>query len=734
MRGLLVLFSLCFWLEPASAQKPTFQNDVMPVLSRTGCNSGPCHGNLNGKGGFKLSLRGESPAIDLQTLTRESLGRRVSISNPEESLILKKATGQVPHEGGIRFSTSSPEYTILRDWISAGCPKDGSNLPVPTKLIVTPPSRIALDPIDHVKLTVEAEYSDGTRRNITHLATFETTTVGIARVLPSGEVIREQTGELIVLVRYVTLQVPVRIVFLPKREVPQLGSFNTSHPIDRSVLQHWQELRLQPAQLSTDAQFLRRVYLDTCGLIPTADEAKAFLTSTDPSKRSKLIDELLDRDEFASFWAQKWSDLLRNEERSLDRKGVQVFFHWIKGWLSEDKPLNEFAREILAARGSTYANPAANFYRSIRDPYLRAESAAQVFLGLRISCARCHNHPFDRWTQDDYHRFSAHFARIDYRVLENRKRDDLDKHEFVGDQIVMSKQAGELPHPRGGNATPKLLTDAQPSDLATDRLLQLANWVASPDNPFLAQAQVNRIWLHLLGRGLVDPNDDFRASNPPSNPELLNHLVAEFRRGGMRLKPMVKHILTSQTYQLSSSPNPANPGEEVHLVQAMVQPLEAEQLLAGMSQVLGMPVKFPGYPQEMRIGDLPATPLNAGKRNTESKGMRFLKVFGKPDRLLTCECERSEDPGMLQAFQLLTGELMQSLLRDSNNRLGQRLASSTSDAEILEEFYLAALSRFPTPAEKEQLLKHLQASKDRRAAWEDIIWALLNSKEFLLRR
>jgi hypothetical protein len=734
MRSYLVLLGLVCPISTALGDDVSFDHEVMPVLSRAGCNSGPCHGNLNGKGGFKLTLRGESPEVDILTLTRESLGRRTSVSNPDESLLLKKAAGLVPHEGGVRFSVNSPEYQILKKWIASGSRADQAGQAKPTKLIVTPPSQIVVDPVDRVPLKVEAEFSDGSWRLITHLATFETTSVGVAKVLPNGEVVREQTGELIVLVRYVHLQVPVRIVFLPSRTKPDLSQFNTSHPIDRHVLKQWQELRLQPAQRTSDEVFLRRVYLDTIGMVPSFEEARDFLNSKDPEKRSKLIDELLTRDEFATFWAQKWSDLLRNEERSLDRKGVQVFFHWIKGWLSEDRPLNEFAREILVARGSTYTNPAANFYRSIRDPYLRAESAAQVFLGLRISCARCHNHPFDRWTQDDYHRFSAHFSRIDYRVLENKRRDDLDKHEFVGEQIVMTKSSGDLPHPRGGVAAPKLLDERAAPGGDYDRLVRLADWVADPQNPYLAQAQVNRVWLHLLGRGLVDPNDDFRSSNPPSNPELLEHLVQEFRRGGMRLKPLVRHILNSQTYQLSSSPNKSNSSEELHLAQATVQPLEAEQLLGAMSQLLDVSVKFPGYPMGLRVTDLPATPLSGGRRGSESRGTRFLKVFGKPDRLLTCECERSEDPGMLQAFQLMTGELVQSLLREPDNRLGKRLASKTSDEAMLEELYLAALARRPTAHEQTQLLKYVHSAKDRRAAWEDVLWGLVNAKEFLLRR
>ena len=562
----------------AAAEPVSFTNDVMAVLSRSGCNAGACHGNLNGKGGFRLSLRGENPALDLTTLTRDMLGRRTDPASPAESLLLKKATGQVPHEGGVRFSVLSTEYAILSQWITAGCRPDPESMPRAVRLVVTPTHQILVDPADRVKLSAIAHYSDGSTRDVAGLVTYETTSVGVARVTSTGEVLREQTGELVVLVRYLQLQVPVRLAFLPARPTVDLRTVPIHNEIDRLVFTQLQELRLQPSDLSSDAVFVRRAFLDACGITPSAAEVRTFLADKSPDKRAKLIDALLERPEFAAYWAQKWSDLLRNEEKSLDKKGVQTFHRWIRTWIADDRPLTEFAREILSARGSTYANPPANFYRAVRDPYTRAESAAQVFLGLRVSCARCHNHPFDRWTQDDYHRFAALFARVDYRVIENNRKDDLDKHEFVGDQIVLAKHSGELAHPRGGDAAPKYLGAPTP-DLSgnADRLTALADWVASPTNPFFARAQANRVWLHLTGRGLVDPNDDFRTSNPPSNAALLDYLTTQFTDGGYRLKPLVRHIMLSRVYQHSASPNESNLSDELHYSRAIVQPLEAEQ-------------------------------------------------------------------------------------------------------------------------------------------------------------
>jgi Protein of unknown function (DUF1549)/Protein of unknown function (DUF1553) len=704
----------------------SFHNEVMAVLSRAGCNMGACHGNLNGKGGLKLSLRGENSEVDFHTLTRDALARRVDVASPAESLLLMKATGQVPHEGGVRFSPASMEYRLLKDWITAGANYDGTTAAKAVKLTVTPTTQILFAPRTETQITATVTFADGSTKPITDLVAWESNNIGVAKVAISGLVSREADGETVVLVRYLNLMQPVRIAFIPDRAKPDFSQWNTTNPIDKLTAAKWAELRLKPSDVASDAVYLRRVYLDLCGTIPTAQVAREFLADANPAKRAKLVDILLGSPEFAQFWAQKWADLLRNEEKSLDRKGVQVFYRWIKGWIADDKPMNEFAREVLAARGSTYETPAANFYRAVREPYQRAESVAQVFLGLRISCAKCHNHPFDVWTQDDYHRFAATFARIGYRVPSNARRDDLDKHEFVGEQFVTALGSGELSHPRGGSAKPKFLgtTDDGPEG---DRLTAFADWVASDANPFFAKSQANRVWLHLMGRGLVDPNDDFRTSNPPTNPELLQHLTTSFMKSGYRLKPLIREIVTSQTYQLASTPNETNASDDLHFSHALVQPLEAEQLLDAISGALGTSVKFPGYPLGLRAGEVPATPQTAPRRGNDGMGMRFLKVFGKPDRLLTCECERSEDPGMFQSFQMITGRLVDEILRNPQNRLGR-------EELTLDELYLATLTRLPSEVERKELTAYIAKFDDRRTAWEDIAWGLVNSKEFLLRR
>jgi hypothetical protein len=732
MRGLSVCLLLAF-AAGLRAEPESFRHDVMAVLARAGCNQGACHGNLNGKGGFKLSLRGQDPAADLATLSRDMFARRTDPLRPDESLFLRKATGRIPHEGGPRFALDSPEYRLLRSWIAAGCPDDRPDLPRLVGLEVTPASRILFEPADRVKIDAVAHFGDGSRRDVTHLAVFEPTVAGAVSIGPDGTVQKLRSVELNVIVRYLDRQEPVTLAFLPAREDFTWADVPLSNPIDRHLFAQLKDLRLTPSAVADDAMFLRRAYLDAIGVLPTADEARRFLDDPSATKRERLIDELLRRPEFSDFWAQKWADLLRLEEKALDRKGVRVFHQWVRDSIESGKPLNEFARELIAARGSTYRNPPANLYRSLREPYARAEAVAQVFLGVRLQCAKCHNHPFDRWTQDDYHQFAAFFGSIDYRVVENNRKDKFDLHEFDGEQVVFFNRNRRLKHPQTQAAlVPRLLGADHPAQPG-DPLQTLADWVASPDDPFFAKAQANRIWYHLMGRGLVEPNDDFRVSNPPVNGPLLDELAAYLRNSRFDLRALVRLIMTSRTYQVSSHPAGTNAEDEIHFSKAVVRPLEAEQLLDAAAQATGSRPKFDGYPAGTRAGQV-AAPHQERRSRRGLQAERFLKAFGKPERLLTCECERSEDMGLVQAFQLLTGEMLQQMLADPDNRIGKLLAAGNSDGEIVEELYLAALSRRPTADERAKLTGIIGRAKDRRAAVEDVVWGLVNSKEFLLRR
>lgn len=717
----------------AQAEPVSFRHEVMPVLARAGCNAGVCHGNLNGRGGFKLSLRGEDPAADRATLTRDMLARRTDPFRADESLLLRKATGRVAHEGGPRFAPDSTEYRILRSWIAAGCPDDRSDLSRLTRLEVTPGSRILFEPADRVTIAAVAHFSDGTRRDVTSLAVFEPTVAGAVSIGRDGTVRRLRDVELNVIVRYLDRQVPVTLAFLPAREAFTWTDVPLTHPIDKHLFPQLKALRLTPSPVADDAMFVRRTFLDALGVLPRAEEARAFLADPSPAKRERLIDNLLGRSEFADYWAQKWADLLRLEEKALDPKGVRVFHGWVRDAIASGKPLNEFARDLIAARGSTYQNPPANLYRSLREPYARSEAVAQVFLGVRVQCAKCHNHPFDRWTQDDYHQLAAFFGSIDYRVFENNRKDRLDKHEFDGEQVVFLNRDLDLKHPRTlAPLVPRLL-GSDTTALGGDPLQTLADWVADPKNPFFAKAQANRVWFHLMGRGLVEPNDDFRGSNPAVNGPLLDELAEHLRKSRFDLRALVRLVMTSRAYQLSSHPAGTNADDELHFSKALVQPLEAEQLLDAVAQVTGSRPKFDGYPAGTRAGQVGALPQERRSRKS-LQAERFLKAFGKPERLLTCECERSDDMGLVQAFQLLTGEMLQDMLADPENRVGKLIAGGKSDAEIVEELYLAALSRRPTKDELTKLVAFVGKATDRRAAVEDVAWGLVNSKEFLLRR
>ncbi len=718
----------------ARADTPDFRRDVAPILSRAGCNAGACHGNQNGKGGFKLSLRGEDPDLDFTALTRDSLGRRTDPLHPAQSLVLQKATGAISHEGGRRFDQDSLEYRNVHDWIAAGRPA-GSSAAV-ARLTVTPAMQVIVEPAETVKLRVEAVFADGTTREVTRLAVLEPTAPGVVTIAADGTVRRGQFGETVIQVRYLTAQTAARVVFVPARPDFRWPDPPERNVVDKHVFAKLRALRMKPAPLTDDGTFLRRIYLDVIGVLPTISETRSFLADADPEKRTKLIDRLLDRLEFADAWALTWADLLRNEEKVLDAKGTRVFHTWIREQFAANVPLNEFARSVIAGRGSTYADPPANYYRALRDPYARGEATAQVFLGVRVQCARCHNHPFDRWTQNDYHEWAAFFSRVQYRVVSNDRQDHFDKHEFAGEQIVWMDRAGELIDPRTGQPTPpKFLGDDKAAPIAADadRLQLLADWVADPGNPFFAKAQVNRVWFHLFGRGLVEPNDDFRAANPPANPELLDALAADFTAHNFDLKHLVRVILNSQTYQLSVETDDTNRDDTTNFSHASIQPLKAETLLDAFSRVLEAPVKFDGFPLGIRAAQLPDAQVGA-RGVLPGAGPRFLKAFGKPDRLLSCECERGDETTLVQAFQLLTGGLLHQMLTRPDNRLDRLMKDGADDAAIINELYLAALCRAPSEREKTGALALIARTKDRRAGLEDVAWGVLNAKEFLLRR
>ena len=488
----------------AAGHPVDFSNDVMAVLSKAGCNQGTCHGNRFGKGGFKLSLRGQDPATDFQTITRGLGGRRVDRVDPGKSLILLKPSAEIPHEGGRRFSAGEVPFQILRDWIEEGLPGPDPGSPKLLRLETSPGGEleVLVEPASELRIRVYAEFSDGTRRDVSELAVYESTDA-VAAVSSQGVARRVSFGEATILVRYLELQVPVRVAFVPAMEGYEWRGHQEKNFIDKAIFGKLRLLRMNPSEICDDTVFLRRATLDLAGRLPTSTEAREFTFDEGEAKRARKIDELLATAEFADFWALKWGDLLRNEEKVLDRKGVQSFQRWLRDSIARGKPLDVFAREILTARGSTYRNPPANYLRANRDVLERAENTAQVFLGVRLACAKCHNHPFERWTQDDYYGWAALFSRVRYKVYENKRRDGLDKNAFIGEQIVWMARDGSLKDPRDGrDVTPRLLgTDDGIPTKEDDPMKFLAEWVVSPENPFFARSLVNRIWFNLMGKG-----------------------------------------------------------------------------------------------------------------------------------------------------------------------------------------------------------------------------------------
>jgi hypothetical protein len=704
----------------------------MAVISKAGCNAGTCHGNRNGKGGFKLSLRGQDPALDHTALTREAGARRTDTVDPARSLILRKPTLAVPHEGGLRFAPGSEEHAILLEWISGGALLDPPEAPRLETIEVAPRDEVLVEPADSVQIRVLARFSDGTTRDVTRFAVYEVSSP-LARVSAGGLVERQGTGEATVIARYLHRQEPVRLAFVPARPAFAWSGPPPANYIDEHVFAKLRRLRMNASAAAGDGVFLRRAFLDLLGCLPAAAEAKAFAADSRPDKRARIVDDLLERPEFADFWALKWSDVLRNEEKTLDRKGVNAFHDWIRLGIARGKPLDVFAREVVAARGSTYKNPAANFYRANREVFARSETVAQVFLGTRLQCAKCHNHPFDRWTQEDYHGWAALFAGISYKVLVNLRTDENDHHEFKGEQVVWTDPRGEVKDPRAGRpAAPRFLGSAAAPVSDADRLEALAAWLTSPQNALFARAQANRIWFHLMGRGIVEPNDDFRPTNPPSHPALLDALAADLVAGGFDLRHLIRRIMGSRTYQLSSIPSDENAGDSVNFSHVIARRLTAEQILDCQSQVAGVPARFNGYPEGTRAAQLPGA-LTSGRRQRPTPAEGFLKTFGRPERLLACECERSGTTTMGQAFQLISGEALHAALTNAGNRIADLLSSGLSVPAMVEELYWTALSRPPSSAEAGASAALIERSADRRAALEDLTWGLVNAKEFLLR-
>lgn len=692
----------------------SFRRDVIAALNVGGCNMGACHGTPSGKNGFRLSLRGENPTADFRHLTRDLAGRRVS-SDPDTAAMLLKALGRVSHEGGVRLPADSVPAQAITAWLRAGSPDDPATLPAVVKLEVTPSVRNLVAPAEpEQQLVALATFADGTTRDVTRLSVFTTSDLSVADSTLAGKVWFKRPGETAVQVRYLDQMANARLAYIQ----PKPG-FIWPNPVARTTLDvaafaKLRSLSLAPAPLCTDPVFVRRAYLDAIGRLPTVDETTRFLANPD---RDALIETLLERPEFADWWALKWADVLRVSKATLHAKGVTGFHLWLRDQFAANTPLDQLARELLTAAGDTTVHPAAGFWRTTNEPQARAEAAAQLFLGARIGCAKCHNHPFERWTQNDYHSLAAVFARIRLSELPGVARD---RNRASPAQVVSVTRRGELTQPRTGQVmrpdVPGGGLPAVPTD--ADRRAVFANWLVT--SPVFARATANRVWYHLISRGVVEPVDDLRDSNPASNDALLDALTTELTTRQFDLRALVRTIMRSRVYHLAADPVA---GDDIrYFGSASVRLLSAEQLLDAICDVSGMPEKFAGQPVGTRAVQLP----------DGDTGHPFLKAFGRPARELVCECERGTEAAMPQALHLLNGPTLADKLRAPDNRLGKLLAAEASDAAILAELYLSALSRWPTADETRLALAHIAAG-NRRAGWEDVFWAVLNSREFLFR-
>ena len=701
----------------AKADPVRFAHEVLPALTKAGCNQGACHGTPAGKNGFRLSLRGYDPAFDFATLARENGTRRTNPFAPESSLVLLKGTGRVAHEGGRRMGADSIAYRLIRDWVAAGVPADPTDLPKLVGLVVTPPARVLDDPAKAQQLVVRARFADGSTRDVTRLARYSSTETAIAQVDDEGRVVKRKRGEATILLSYEHLVATSRLVF--REAIPGLvwDDPPAKNFIDGHTFAKLKLLCIPPSELSDDAMFCRRVYLDLIGLVPTPEELVAFLQDGRPDKRTRLIDLLLGRPEYIDFWTLKWADRLGCNQRYTGVKGAIAFHRWIRDQIAGNVPFDRFARAVITAKGPNFTNPPASFYRRVRTPEEASEAVSQVFLGVRIGCAKCHNHVAERWTQDDYYGMAAFFSQVRY------KSGPQDYSLYNTEETVYLVPDAEIRQPRTGVVMAPRPLGGEPAIIEgeADRREKLADWLVSPSNPFFARAAVNRIWYHMMGRGIVDPVDDIRESNPPSSTELLDALAEDFVRHGYDVRRTIRLIANSRVYQLSSIPTPFNDEDTRYFSHATVRMLSAEQMLDSASRAAGVPEKLFNLPDGSRAAQVPDGELVHP----------FLKDFGQPSRADACECERGSGSTLEQALQIVGGRTLHSKVIAPDNRIGKLLKSGADDRALVDQLFLATLSRHPAAAESRLAVSEIAAAKDRRRAAEDLLWTLFNHPEFL---
>ena len=718
----------------AISLKVNFANQVVPILTRYGCNQGACHGAQYGKGGFKLSLAGFDPDLDYLNIVKQSRGRRVTAADPGRSLFLQKPSLTVPHGGGKRLELASADFKTLRNWLSEGSVGPDKSDAYVTKIEVSPSETILKSPGDTIQLSVSATFSDGVKRDVTSHTRLNTLNDAVATCTPEGGVIAVNRGQTAIMVRYggqaavSTIIVPYSQTSVSPGEKTRGAAILSGKGIDPLVLRKQRQLGLSASSLCEDETFIRRVSFDLIGTAPTPEEIKSFLKSREKDKRDKLIDSLLARPEYADYWTLKWGDLLRSNRTNLTPKGMWSFTNWIRTQMTANRPANEFVKELLLSQGSTFTTGPANYYRVAGNPLDLAETTSQVFLGVRLQCAKCHHHPFEKWSQADYYQFAAFFARVG-------QKGSGDFGLFGNENVIKIQDGGEVYHPKTGvlmRPNPlglqlaALPAGAKPldPDVDGDRRKVLADWLTSKNNRLFAKNLANRYWGYLFGKGIVNPIDDLRVTNPPTNPALLEFLADELVASDFNLKRMLKLICSSKTYQLSSDATKLNEKDELFFTHYYPKRLQAESLLDAIDVACGTHEKFNDLPMGTRAIQLP-DPL---------VGNDFLDTFGRPQRLIACECERVAEPNLSQTLRLMNGTSINSKIAEGGGRIAKRISEKKSDHYILNELYLASVGRPPKVKERAIVLGTLAFSSDseRKTTFEDVLLTLLNSKEFLL--
>jgi hypothetical protein len=699
-------------VESAKVERPiSFRLDVIPALTKSGCNAGACHGSSRGKDGFRLSLFGYDPDGDYHRLTREQIGRRINLAIPEESLMIEKGLGAVPHTGGERFKKGDEIYNTLVRWLQAGAPKDETNVAKVVGIDIMPKQAVLEGQGAAQKFSVRARYSDGTDRDVTSLAVFISNNEPAAKVSDGGLVTAGQRGESFVMARFDTFSVGSQVIVVPKNAVykfpEDVAEYNY---VDTLVHAKLKKLRITPSGLCDDATFVRRVYLDVTGTLPTAEEVQKFVEEPSAGKRDQLIDELLDRKEFAELWVMKWAELLqiRSRQDQFSYKAALSYYNWLQDKLLNNVPIDKIVQDLITASGSTFRNPAANYYQVQTDTLKTAENTAQVFMGMRIQCAQCHNHPFDRWTMNDYYSFAAFFPQIGRKQGEDPR-----------ETIIFDKGDGDVRHPVGNKTMkPKFLGGDIPEIDGHSRREVLAKWIASPENPYFARNLANIVWAHFMGKGIIDPVDDVRISNPASNPELLDALAGKFTEYGYDFKRFVKDICSSRTYQLSTRANESNALDDRNFAKAMIRRMRAEVLFDCISQVTDTKNKFQGLPRGARA-------VQIADGNVTSY---FLTTFGRATRESVCSCEVKTEPNLSQALHLLNGSTTNDKIKEGG--VVKALLKDKAPPQVVEELYLRCLSRKPDGKELEKINGFLKDGKPEDVL-SDLFWSLLNSKEFI---